>query len=434
MMELIAFGLFLLLLLGCVLAGISIVYAMAGGMLIFFSYGLWMHYTWKELLRMIKKEVRTTKTILILFALIGMMTGMWRASGTIAAIVSFVADSRLVNPATVILITFLLTSAVSSLIGTSFGTMATAGVICMSIGSVMNVAPVWVGGAALSGIMFGDRCSPFSSSALLVCTLTDTEIYENVKHMLRSSVLPFLLTCMIYLIAGYTGHQETEMLHVGELFSKEFTLNWIVTAPAAIMMVFCLLRVNVKTAMAISILLSILLAYYVQDMTGSEICSTLLRGYHAKNDELAHMLNGGGLGSMLTVMINVSFATGFSGIFKGTGMLDRIQKRITDLGKQITPYGTVLFTAIFTAMISCSQTLAIILTAQLCAQVERRKGDLAWDIEDSAVLIAALVPWSIAGSVPLKAAGAPMTSMAAACYLYLLPLIRLIGAYRKHKG
>lgn len=37
-------------------------------------------------------------------------------------------------------------------------------------------------------------------------------------------------------------------------------------------------------------------------------------------------------------------------------------------------------------------------------------------------VIAPLIPWSIAGAVPLAAIGAPTSSVCAACYLYLLPL------------
>ena len=44
--------------------------------------------------------------------------------------------------------------------------------------------------------------------------------------------------------------------------------------------------------------------------------------------------------------------------------------------------------------------------------------------------MAPLVPWSIAGAVPLAAVGAPIASVVVASYLYILPiwsfLVRLI--------
>ena len=48
--------------------------------------------------------------------------------------------------------------------------------------------------------------------------------------------------------------------------------------------------------------------------------------------------------------------------------------------------------------------------------------DLAIGLENTAVVLAPLVPWSIAGAVPLATLGAPTAALAAACYLYLIPL------------
>ena len=44
------------------------------------------------------------------------------------------------------------------------------------------------------------------------------------------------------------------------------------------------------------------------------------------------------------------------------------------------------------------------------------------------VVVAPLVPWSIAGGVPLASIAAPTASIFFACYLYLLPLWRLSGS------
>ncbi len=46
-------------------------------------------------------------------------------------------------------------------------------------------------------------------------------------------------------------------------------------------------------------------------------------------------------------------------------------------------------------------------------------------LEDTAVVAAPLIPWSIAAGVPLASVGAPMISICFAFFLYLLPLWRL---------
>ena len=92
------------------------------------------------------------------------------------------------------------------------------------------------------------------------------------------------------------------------------------------------------------------------------------------------------------------------------------------LGSRITPYGTTLLTSIVTSAISCNQTLAIMLTSQLCGENNPEKSSFALDLENTVVVIAPMIPWSIAGAVPLAAIGAPNISIAVALYLYLLPL------------
>jgi NhaC family Na+:H+ antiporter len=53
------------------------------------------------------------------------------------------------------------------------------------------------------------------------------------------------------------------------------------------------------------------------------------------------------------------------------------------------------------------------------------------NLEDSVILISGLIPWCIAGSVPLATVEAPLTSMALGIYLYMVPLVRLIRKKEK---
>ena len=52
---------------------------------------------------------------------------------------------------------------------------------------------------------------------------------------------------------------------------------------------------------------------------------------------------------------------------------------------------------------------------------------MAISLENSVIVIAPLIPWSIAGSVPLAILGAPTSSLLAAFYLFLLPLWMMIS-------
>ncbi|MFQ8776635.1 MAG: hypothetical protein ACLR78_03050 [Roseburia sp.] len=76
---------FAVTLIGCILAGIPILAALALGYLIFFAYTLNRGYTVRDIFGMSWKGIKTAKNILITFLLIGMLTALWRAAGTIPA-------------------------------------------------------------------------------------------------------------------------------------------------------------------------------------------------------------------------------------------------------------------------------------------------------------------------------------------------------------
>ena len=81
-------------------------------------------------------------------------------------------------------------------------------------------------------------------------------------------------------------------------------------------------------------------------------------------------------------------------------------------------------------MIACNQTLTILLANQLCGDGYQDKEQLALDLEDSAVVISPLIPWSIAGGAPLSTIGAPVAAITAAFYLFLLPLWRSVQSWK----
>ena len=184
----------------CLLLDWSILYALLAGLLLFLLYGRRKGFGWKALLGMALAGVKTVKNILITFLLIGVLTALWRAAGTIPVIVCYAA--RLIRPGVFLVMTFLLNAGVSVLTGTSFGTAATIGVICAAMGATMGVDARLTGGAVLAGAFFGDRCSPVSTSALLVSELTKTDIYGNIRRMLRTALVPFLLSVAFYFALG----------------------------------------------------------------------------------------------------------------------------------------------------------------------------------------------------------------------------------------
>lgn len=423
-MEVLTIGIFCALLIICIITGKSILYALLAGLIIFSLYGKKQGYSWRQISRMALQGVWKVKNILLTFILIGMLTALWRQAGTIPAIICYTV--RLIKPSTFLLMTFLLNCLISVLTGTALGTAATIGVVCATMASALGIPSWMTGGAILSGVYFGDRCSPVSTSALLVAELTETGIYTNIKNMIKSALAPFTITCILYLTVSIQLHGKTEMPDLGHAFGSEFRLSWIALLPAAVILLLSVVQAGVKIAMIASIVTAIPVCIGLQNMAFTELPELLLNGFHSTDVAVAAMLNGGGITSMLKVGAIVCISSSYSGIFQATGILNGFQKMVCLLANRTKPYFAVLVTSILTSVMACNQTLAIMLTGQLCSRTEPDKLRFANNLEDSAVIIAPLVPWSIACAVPLTAAGAPGYSVLFAVFLYLLPLCDLV--------
>ena len=422
--------LFSLSLIVCLFLNFSVVYALIIGYIIFISYGLIKGYSLKVLIKKSFEGIITVKNILLVFILIGMITALWRASGTIAFIVYI--GSKLISPSILIFLTFLFCAVLSVLIGTSLGTAATMGVICASIGKAMGINPYYVGGAVLSGIYFGDRCSPMSTSALLIAELTKTNLYTNIKLMIKTSIIPFIVTCLFYLFLGFKSKVSNISVDVTEIFKQNYNLNIIVIIPAILIIILSILKINVKKTMLVSIVISFIIAMFIQRDSIVALINYCIFGYHHPNERLNLMMKGGGILSMVNVSLIVGISSSYSGIFKETKMLVSLKKHLKDFSKKTSSYFVIFLSSIISGAIACNQSLGTILTNELCGElVEKQK--MAIILENTVILLVGLIPWNIAMGVPLKTIGVGFMSGLFAFYLYFLSLWNLFLNFIKER-
>ncbi len=434
MLELLVLALFCAVLIVCVALPLPIVGALAVGLLIFCLYGRHRGCTWGELARMGASGIVTVKGVLTAFILIGMLTAFWRASGTVAEIV--ILASPLVSPAVAPLATFTLCGVMSFLTGTAFGTSATMGVVCMTLASSMGADLLICGGAVLSGSYFGDRCSPLSTSALLVRVVTHTELGENFRAMVKTAAVPFAAAVVLYAVLGFAGATGAGATSLGAIdaLARTFDQGLVALVPAALVLVLPLFRVSVKGAMGASIVAAAAVCVFARGIAVDDLLRFALVGYSSTDATIQQLMGGGGLVSMVNVTCIVCLSSSYSGIFEGTGLLAGVQKHIAGIAERLTPFGAVLAVAIPASMIACNQTLSTMLTHQLCAPVEPDNHAMAIDLEDSVIVISPLVPWSVACSAVVSMCGAPALCYLASFYLWLIPLWRFACALvRRHR-
>lgn len=425
MSEIITLILFISILAFFVITEGSILIALFLGLICFIVYAFYKGNTPRSIASMVINGVKNANTILIVFGLIGTLTALWRAGGTIPYIIYY--SISFIEPDYFVLSAFLLCSMVSVLTGTSFGTASTMGVVCMSIGLALGIDPFYTGGAILSGVYFGDRCSAMSSSALLVSELTRTDLFVNIKNMIKTSIIPFILTALIYAYTGRIDSVDTMISTESvSMYSEGFNLYWWVSIPAILVIILSIFKIKVKRTMIISILASIAVCILAQGLTFMDVFKVSILGFRSDDPSLGAIINGGGLISMVRSATIVGISSSYFGIFRNTELLKEIKRWIQKLSEITTSFFTTLISSILMSAISCNQTLSTMLTFELNDKLVPDRYKLAIYLENTAIVIAPLIPWSIAGAFPLSTIGAPTASILYAVYLYILPLYGLL--------
>lgn len=105
-----------------------------------------------------------------------------------------------------------------------------------------------------------------------------------------------------------------------------------------------------------------------------------------------------------------------------------LQEKVIKAGEKLAAFAVVLPVSVIACAVSCNQLswLTLVEQSRLCNKLVTDQEKMAMYLEDGTIVIAPLIPWSIAGAVPLASMGAPGTALFAGCYLYALPLWRLI--------
>ncbi len=404
---------------------ISLLYPLLLGLAAFSISAYFRGYSLPDLLAMMLKGSRQSLLVIRIFVLIGIITAVWRASGTIPFIVyhgiAYLSEQYFVLSA------FILSSLMSFLLGTSFGTVGTMGVILMVLARSGQVDTNVAAGAIIAGAYFGDRCSPMSSSANLVAVLTRTRLYLNLANMLKSSVLPFLASCAGYAFFSLRHPLIGEDNPIVSAIPQAFDLNPVALAPALLILALAALRIDVKISMGLSSLAGMAIAVLIQQVSPAELLGYIANGYRLNQaGPLSEVMQGGGLLSMVQVSLIVLISSAYSGLFAGTGLLRDIERAYELISRKVGIYAGTVVTSFATAAFGCNQTLAVMLTHQLTQGAYEKKRlsryRLALDLENTVIVISVLIPWNIAGAVPAAALSADSGFIPYALYLFFVPL------------
>ncbi|MFC6981308.1 Na+/H+ antiporter NhaC family protein [Microbulbifer taiwanensis] len=359
---------------------------------------------------MVAKLSRALPTILLLFA-IGLLIGSWIISGTIPMLMVYGVE--LVTPGQIYLFAFLVPAVFSLCTGTSWGSIGTAGVVIISIATVMGADLAIVCGAIVGGAYFGDKVSPLSDTTNIAALAVGVDVYQHIRSMLYTTLPAGLLAAGVFTALGHlrpppaAGGYDNPL----PLLTGIFDFHPLLLLPVLLVLVGSARRVPPLLVLVASTLLASLLAILVQKFSVDELVRTLHRGFDlsriaeqqgivfGEQPLLSALLDRGGLYALSEPAIIVILVFVYVGIIDRIGALSTVIQMLLRGVKRASALiaASLVASAVGNALTSSQYANSFIVGDALAEKYDRLgvpRRVLSRSLEDTGTMIESLVPWS----------------------------------------
>ena len=375
-------------------------------------------YTWAELQAGIVEGIAKALPAALILVCVGALISTWIAAGTIPLLLQL--GLRTISPRFFLVTASVLCSFVSLFTGTSWGTVGTMGVALMGIAAGLGVPAGAAAGAIVAGAYFGDKLSPFSDTTNLAPVAAGSNLFDHIRHMLWTTLPAWTLGLVVYLLVGLRGGgraPEEGVAAILDTLGDAFVMSPWVLLPLPVVLYFAIRQRPTIPGLLLASALAAALAVVIQGDSLQEVAEAAVTGYVADTGDpaLDGLLSRGGMGPMMEVTLIVFAAFSFAGIATRAGMLDVVLNRLLRLTRTTGQLiAATVSSTIFTALITGSSYLTILLPGELFAPAYRRRQlaakNLSRTLEDSGTVVVPLIPWSAAGVFMAATLGVPTMS------------------------
>ena len=365
--------------------------------------GAFHRFSWQDMLDGVTQAITPALPALLIIMSIGILIAAWMAGGIIPTMVYY--GLQIISPRFFLVTSLLLCSLVSLAIGSSLSTIGTVGVALFGIGGAIGIpAPITVG-AIVSGAYFGDKMSPLSDTTNLAPSVSDTNVFDHIRHMMVTTTPTYVVCIVIYGILGFVfggGSADSSQVQATlDALSANFMIHPLLLLPPLLVLVMVIFRIPALPGLLGAALLGILSALLFQGAGLSSLLGGVMNGFSASTgvDAVDTLLNRGGILSMMRTVALMLIALSFAGIFEKTGMAGSILEKVVSHVKSdkglviatiLTAWGVLIGTG--------QQYVAIIMTGRLFRPLYQEHNlkpqNLSRALEDAGTVFGGIVPYS----------------------------------------
>lgn len=383
--------------------------------------------------------IRKGMEAIVIILAVGALTGAWIASGTVPGLIY--AGLRIMSPKFFLFTTLLLCSLVSLATGTSWGTLATAGLACMGIGEGLGIPSGMTAGAVICGAYFGDKMSPLSDTTNMCPAVAGTDVITHVKHMIYTTGPTYIISAIIFLVLGFKyGSSNVDMANVNTLMdsiSGIYNVSFIVYIPAILVITLLVMKQSPVTSILLGGVVGVLVAVFYQGQTLNFAAATMYKGFSGEfgNEFLNNLLNRGGIVSMQELATIMIAGLGLGGMLRVSGVLPAIVEKLTTYIKSVGVLVTnTVLICILGLGVGGSMAFTHVMTGTLMAPLYKefklKPENLSRVLEDAGTLVAPLIPWGGSGVYTATMLQVPVSVYAPYCFLnYLTPVLSIIYGF-----
>lgn len=375
--------------------------------LLFAPFGAKLGFSFSELLEKAYDMGKNALPASAIILAVGIMMGTWLAAGTIATVLSI--GLRFINPKIFLLVTMLLCACVSLIMGSSWGTVGTAGIAMYGVGIGLGFQPPLVVGAIVSGAYFGDKMSPMSDSTLMASTLSGTPLMTHIKYMAWTCTPAFVISGIIYTILGFqhgsSNYDPTIVTEIITNLQEIFNLGFIPLIPVIVVVYMLIRKKDTVLTLLTGAILGAIIAVVYQGVSIPEIGTFAYSGFTVESDNavLKSLLNRGGMSSMFSMVSIFIGALGLGGMIAGTHILEPIIEslaRKVHSGKSLMVI-TMIVVALCMVLVATNHfAFAMVgtLFPPLFKKYNLKSENCSRILEDVGTLGGVLLPWNVGGA------------------------------------
>ncbi|MDD4569910.1 MAG: Na+/H+ antiporter NhaC [Tepidanaerobacteraceae bacterium] len=400
---------------------------------------LYLGYSWEDIEKGMIDGIRNGLGACIILIVIGIVVGTWILGGTIQTMIYY--GLKLLTPQIFLPVGFMLCALTSLLIGSSFGTIATMGIVLMGVAEGLSIPRAITAGAIVAGAMFGDKVSPLSDSTNLTAAMTGTRLFDHVRSMLYVSGPSAIISFIIYSFIG-RGYAAAGSVDFGTVesilstLSNNFNISLLTLVPPAIVITLSVLKVPAIVALMISFMSAGIFSMITQGASLAGVIEAGANGFvsNTGHELIDKLLTQGGINSMMSTVAIIMAGTAMGGILEKCGIL---QVLLDTLMKYIKKPRDLILASLAGAYIMLLATgemmVSIIVPGRTLEPAFKKMkihtSVLSRTLETGATLMCGALPWGVASVYAQNVLDVGLDYIPY-CYLpFIAPIIAIIYAF-----